>query len=35
MGDEKRVSVTYPSLPNEVKSGDTILLQMERSNFRS
>jgi len=26
MGDEKRVSVTYPSLPDEVKPGDTILL---------
>ena len=26
MGDEKKVSVTYPSLPDEVKPGDTILL---------
>ena len=26
MGDEKGVSVTYPSLPNEVKPGDRILL---------
>ena len=26
MGDEKRVSVNYPSLPDEVKPGDTILL---------
>jgi pyruvate kinase len=26
MGDEKRVSVTYPSLPREVKTGDRILL---------
>ena len=26
MGDEKGVSTNYPSLPNEVKSGDTILL---------
>jgi len=26
MGDEKRVSVSYPSLPDEVKPGDTILL---------
>ncbi len=26
LGDEKGVSVTYPSLPKEVKAGDTILL---------
>ena len=26
LGDEKGVSVTYPSLPMEVKSGDTLLL---------
>jgi pyruvate kinase len=26
LGDEKEVSVTYPSLPREVKSGDTLLL---------
>jgi pyruvate kinase len=26
MGDEKGASVTYPSLPNEVKPGDRILL---------
>jgi len=26
LGDEKKASVTYPSLPNEVKSGDRILL---------
>jgi pyruvate kinase len=26
MGDEKGASVTYPSLPNEVKQGDRILL---------
>jgi pyruvate kinase len=26
LGDEKRVSITYPSLPDEVKPGDRILL---------
>jgi pyruvate kinase len=26
MGDEKRTTITYPSLPNEVKPGDRILL---------